>query len=142
MAARLPLIVSPVVPIALVVDRQVVLLTVESWPDRVRVRLAVAQDAATDALDAEFDLAPRSTQGRGAVAMPGAVFLGQVRFSIHDGAGTPYEVDSGSVSGSGSEWEADWLYRPGIPDGVREIQVVAHTSTGDQAVSVDVGHRP
>jgi hypothetical protein len=140
MAARLPLIVSPVVPIALVEDRQVVLLTVESWPDRVRVRLAVVQDAATDALDAEFELACRSGQAR-IVEMPGAVFFGQVRFSIHDEAGTPYELDSGSVSGSGSEWEADWLFRPGIPDGVREIQVVAHTSTGDQAVSVDLGHR-
>ena len=47
--------------------------------------------------------------------MPGAVFFGQVRFSIHDEAGTPYELDSGSVSGSGSEWEADWLFRPGDP---------------------------
>ena len=142
MDRRLPRIVSPVVPIALVDDRQVLLLTVEDWPDRVRVRLAVLQDATTDDLDAEFELAARSTPGRGAVEMPGAVFFSQVRFSIHDEAGTPYELDSGSVSGSGSEWEADWLFRPGIPDGVREIQVVAHTSTGDQPVSVDLGHRP
>jgi hypothetical protein len=139
---RLPRIVSPVVPIAVVDDRHVHLLTVEDWPDRVRVRLAVRQDATTDDLDAEFELAARSTPGRGALEMPGAVFLGQVRFSIHDEEGTQYGLDSGSVSGSGSEWEADWLFRPGVPDGVGEIQVVARTSTGDQAVAVDLGHRP
>jgi hypothetical protein len=142
MDRRLPLIVSPVIPIALVDDRQVLLLTVEDWPDRMRVRLAVLQDATTDDLDAEFELAARSTRGPGVVGLPGAVFFSQIQFSIHDEAGTPYELDSGSVSGSGSEWEADWLFRPGIPDGVREIQVVAHTSTGDQAVSVDLGDRP
>ena len=96
----------------------------------------------TDELDAEFARAAGSSHGRGTVEMPGAVFFSQVRFSIHDEAGTPYELDSGSVSGSGSEWEADWLFRPGIPDGVRELQVIAHTSTGDQAVDVDLGHRP
>ena len=142
MVARVPLIVSPVVPLALVDDRQVLLLTVESWPDRVRVRLAVEQDAATDALDSEFELAAGSTPQNGVVEMPGAAFFGRVRFSVNDEASTPYELDSGSVSGSGSEWEADWLFRPGIPDGVREIQVVAHTSTGEQSVTVDLGHRP
>ena len=142
MAARVPLIVSPVVPLALVDDRQVLLLSVESWPDRVRVRLAVEQDAATDALDAEFELAAGSSSQHGVVEMPGAVFLGRVPISVHDLAATPYRLDSGSVSGSGSEWEADWLFRPGVPDGERELQVVAHTSTGDQSVTVNLGRRP
>jgi hypothetical protein len=138
MAARVPLIVSPVVPVARVEDRQVLLLTVESWPDRVRVRLADEQDASTDALDSEFELAAGSTPPPRVVEMPGAAFFGRMRFSVHDQALTPYRLDSGSVSGSGSEWEADWLFRPGVPDGVREIRVVAHTSTGEQAVTVDL----
>jgi hypothetical protein len=142
MDERLPRIVSPVVPVAHVNDRQVVLLTVENWPDRVRLRLAVLQDEATDNLDAEFELAARLSQERGAVEMPGAVFFSQVQFSINDEAATSYRLDSTSVSGSGSEWEAEWLFRPGIPGGVREVQVIAHTSTGDQAVSVDLGNRP
>jgi hypothetical protein len=143
MDRRLPRVVSPEVPIALVDDRQVLLLTVESWPDRVRVRLAVLQDEATDNLDAEFlELAARSNQGRRAVEMPGAVFFSQVQFSIHDEAATSYKPHTTSVSGTGSEWGAEWLFRPGIPAGVREVQVIAHTATGDQAVSVDLGNRP
>jgi hypothetical protein len=143
MDQRLPRIVSPVVPIAFVDDRQVLLLSVESWLDRVRVRLAVLQDEATDKLDAEFlELMARSSQGRRAVDMPGAVFFSQLQFSIHDEAATSYKPHTTSWSGTGTDWEAEWLFRPGIPAGVREVQVIAHTSTGDQAVSVDLGNRP
>ena len=75
---RLPLIVSPVAPLAVVDDRQVVLLTVENWPDRVRLRLAVVQDRSTDDLDSEFELAAQADHGRHTVEMPGAIFLGQM----------------------------------------------------------------
>lgn len=134
---RLPRIVSPIVPLAVVDGRQVVLLTVEDWPSRVRLRLAIVQDESTDALDEQFQGLMRTHRRFERLPdTPAQEIFNQIEWVLRDKAETPYQLESGSVSGSGSEWEADWLFRPGIPGAITEIEVVARTITGDHSVLV------
>jgi hypothetical protein len=109
------------------------------WMDRVRVRLAVIQDETTDNLDAPFE---RSARGDG---RPDGDFPEMRRSVLPTDLVLPsrrgrYAVSAGLrfCCRSGREWEADWLFRPGIPERVREIEVVAHTASGEQAVSVSL----
>lgn len=48
-------------------------------------------------------------------AMPGQLVLGTVGAVISDDVGTTYRMDAGQVAGSGSEWEATWVYLPEPP---------------------------
>lgn len=114
-------------------------MTVEDWPGRVRLRLAILQDESTDALDAQFEGLIRTANDRrfeDVPERPAQTIFNQIEWVLRDKAETPYQMESGSVSGSGSEWEADWLFRPGIPAEVTEIEIVARTSTGNHSVMV------
>ncbi len=140
-AHRLPRIVSPIVPVVVVDGRQVALVTVEDWPSRVRLRLAIIQDESTDALDEQFRGLRRTAHDQrfeDLPDMPAQAIFNEIEWVLKDKAATQYQMESGSVAGSGSEWEADWLFRPGIPAEITEIEIVARTATGDHSVLVDL----
>jgi hypothetical protein len=132
-------------PIVAVDGTDVVLLTVEAWPMRIRVRLTALPDAMTDRLDADYAARMLEWQQRGVERpdedfpeMPGSAFFGRLRFSLRDAAGTPYAMEGGQSAGSGSEWETSWQFRPGLPVGLDEIEVVVQTITGEHSVRVAV----
>lgn len=54
-----------------------------------------------------------------APVMPGQIVLGPVGAVISDDVGTTYRMSAGQVAGSGSEWEATWVYLPEPPKTAR-----------------------
>ncbi len=54
-----------------------------------------------------------------APAMPGQLVLGSVGVNISDDIGTSYRMSTGQVAGSGSNWEATWVYLPEPPSGAQ-----------------------
>ncbi|WP_411732868.1 hypothetical protein [Paeniglutamicibacter sp.] len=74
-------------------------------------------------------------------AMPGQLVLGPVRANISDDIGTTYRCDVGQVAGSGTDWEATWVYLPEPPDTARFLHIeftVAGEPTG-KTCKVEIG---
>lgn len=51
--------------------------------------------------------------------MPGQLVLGPVGAVISDDVGTTYQMSTGQVAGSGTEWEATWVYISEPPQAAR-----------------------
>lgn len=47
--------------------------------------------------------------------MPGVDVLSRVSALVSDDAGTEYAVEQGQVAGTGTEWDASWLFVPAPP---------------------------
>ncbi len=149
MARLVPLVVSPAVPLLEFETFDLLLVSVEAWPDRVRIRLAVSANAevAVDALDVTLAEMVGSWDRGGdsdwlASEHPFTQFFQRIDFSLHDSAATPYWRSNASVGGSGSDWEASWLFRPGLGTEVHDLVVLARTPSGEGRVAVHLGDRP
>lgn len=61
--------------------------------------------------------------GRGnagpAPTMPAVPVLDRVRSLVTDDVGTDYKLAAGQVAGSGTDWDASWIYSPEPPDAAR-----------------------
>jgi hypothetical protein len=139
---RLPRIVVPMTVLATLDGHDVTLLTVELWPDRVRLRMCVEQDEETDRLDATHDTDFEAwgnavdRADREHPQMPGSAFFTRMRFALSDEEGTAYERRFGSTAGSGSEWLAEWVFFPAAPGTVDRLLVTAEGPWGARTSEV------
>lgn len=58
-----------------------------------------------------------------APAMPGQLVLGPVGADISDDLGTIYRWSAGQVAGSGTDWDATWVYLPEPPAAARFLRI-------------------
>ena len=127
MAASLPLVVSPLRTVFEREGVEVVLVSVEVWPDEVVVRARGLPSERAAALEREFDAALEAwhQQGRDRQAVPGQPAEGifEVQISVADDAGTAYSPTSSARGGSGTMFRADWVFVPGPPEAARSLVV-------------------
>jgi hypothetical protein len=114
----LPKIVSPLVRIAERDGVELVLTTVEAWPDEVVVRLRGAPSERTSRLDMDFhrslDTWHREHQTDPQPQPAEHVFEFDV--IVADNVGTVYIRRSSARGGSGTMFRASWTFAPGPPE--------------------------
>jgi hypothetical protein len=123
--AQLPKVVSPLVPVLERDGVELVLVSVEAWPDEVVVRMRGLPSRRTAELEAAFEEAlhewgrdPRSEPP----TQPGErVFDLDVRLA--DALDTAYSPSSSARGGTGTMFRADWTFRPGPPPEVDRLVV-------------------
>jgi hypothetical protein len=96
----------------------VLLVSVELWPQHLVVRLATSGDRAEQLGD---DL------------------LAPLEVTVEDDVGTTYTARSAAIGGTGSEWHSDWFFAAAaVPDAVARLRVRVASPYGE-AATVDVG---
>jgi hypothetical protein len=127
MPRSLPLVVSP---LRRVLERhgvEVVLVSIEVWPDDVMVRARGLPSERTAALEDEFsDALERSNrQGgdRDAAPRQPAELIYDVAVSVADDAGTAYSLTTSAQGGSGTIFRAEWSFAPGPPQAAQSLVV-------------------
>jgi hypothetical protein len=113
---RLPRVVSPLTTLLTRGGIDVLLVSVELWPEHVVVRLAASGDRAEEL---------------------GSDLLAPLRISVEDDAPTTYAPRSGSIGGSGSEWHGDWFFAAGVPEGASRLRVRVEPP-GGEVVTVEL----
>jgi hypothetical protein len=122
----LPVIVSPLRFLLRRRDIDIVLVSVEAWPDEIVVRMRGLPTALTAKLGAEFHEAlvawHREGRGRPPPDQPADeifdfdVFLG-------DDSGTQYRPVASARGGTGTMFRADWTFVPGPPEKATSLLV-------------------
>jgi hypothetical protein len=115
---RLPTVVSPLVRLGEREGVEVVLVTIEAWPDEVAVRMRGLPSSQTAELEATYFDALEAWHGEGAMgSAPVQPAEALLRFdvSISDDAGTIYAPRSAAHGGSGTMFRADYFFSPGPP---------------------------
>jgi hypothetical protein len=127
MATSLPLVVSL---LRTVLERdgvEVVLVSVEVWPDEVVVRARGLPNERTAVLERELGEALERwhRQGRDRDAAPPqpAECIFDFEVSVADDAGTVYSPTGSARGGSGTMFRAEWVFVPGPPDAARSLVV-------------------
>src|SRR2546423_4786402 len=127
MPTSLPLVVSP---LRRVVERhgvEVVLVSIEVWPDEVVVRARGLPSERTAALEDEFSDAlerwHRQSADTDAVPRQPAERIFDVAVSVADDADTAYAPTTSARGGSGAMFRADWTFVPGPPESARSLVV-------------------
>jgi hypothetical protein len=112
----LPTVASPLARIGQRDGVELVLVSVEAWPDEVVVRLRGLPNDLTERLDAGFQLALESDTraGRRPPAQP-AERIFDFEITVADDVGTEYRSRSSARGGSGRMFRADWTFAPGPP---------------------------
>ena len=113
---RFPQVVSPIATLFTRDGIDVLLVSVEVWPDRVVVRLAAAGDRAEQL---------------------GSDLLAPLELAVEDDVGTTYTARSSNAGGSGSEWHGDWFFAAAVPHSVTRLTVRVDAPYGE-AAPVDV----
>ena len=140
---RLPRVISPVATLFTRDGIDVLLVSVELWPEHLVVRLAgLPNEITRDRLrrhELEFEQWGRTASGD-PPEEPGTRLLAPLRIAVDDDAGTTYTPRSGNTGGSGSEWHGDWFFAAAVPDRVRRLTVRVDAPDGETAaVDVDLG---
>jgi hypothetical protein len=125
-----PLAVSVNEPVGTVGDDiVVVLLSAELWARRVVLHFGVIENAATDALLAEYEeLRQRSrhTSREGALLwFADFEAFEKITVELSDSEGRSYANPSRQVGGTGTEWSASWLFEPAPAAGVFTLAVTS-----------------
>jgi hypothetical protein len=106
---------------------EVVLVSVEAWPDEVVVRTRGLPSARTSALQRGFDEAlegwHRRGRDRNAVPAQPAEGIFDVEVSVTDDAGTMYSPTASARGGGGTMFRADWVFVPGPPPAAHSLVV-------------------
>jgi hypothetical protein len=113
---RLPRVVSPIATLFTRDGIDVLLVSVELWPEHLVLRLAASGDRAEEL---------------------GSDLLAAVRVTVEDDAGTTHTPRTSQTGGTGSEWHGDWFFAAAVPDTVRRLTVRAGAPYGEVA-TVDV----
>jgi hypothetical protein len=141
MATSLPLVVSPLRTVLEREGVEVVLVSVEAWPDEVVVRARGLPSGRTAALEREFGEALEGwhRQGRNREAVPAqpADRIFDVEVSVADDAGTVYSPTASARGGSGTMFRADWVFVPGPPAAARSLVVCIDGS--DTRIGLNAG---
>lgn len=128
---------APGVAIADVTDIEMYLLTVESWNDRVMVRLDGAfTDSARRriavcqaAMDGWPERHPDRQQERPSDSVGEEIFR-SLTLRVSDDVGTQFRWRSGSSGGSDAELLCEWLFQPAAPDTASTLTVTVSTANG------------
>jgi hypothetical protein len=109
---RLPRVISPITTLFTHDGIDVVLVSVELWPEHLVVRLA--------------------TSGHRAEQF-GSDLLTPLRVMVDDDARSTYAPRSSNIGGTGSEWHGDWFFAGGVPESVRCLTVRVSPPDGEAA---------
>jgi len=127
MAASVPLVVSP---LRTVLERdgvEVVLVSVEVWPDEVVVRARGLPSERTADLEREFSEALEGWREQGGdgdtVPRQPAERIFDLDVSVADDAGTAYSLSTSARGGSGTMFRAEWAFVPGPSEAARSLVV-------------------
>ena len=113
---RFPRVVSPIATLFTRFGIDVVLVSIEVWPEHLVVRFAASGDRAEKL---------------------GSDLLSPLEVAVEDDAGNTYSPRSSNTGGSGSEWHGDWFFAAAVPDSVRRLTVRVEAPYG-KAAAVDV----
>jgi hypothetical protein len=124
--ADLPKVVSPLASIGERDGVELVLVSVEAWPEEVVVRLRGRPSLLTRRMEDDFGEALERWQREGRQGRPPdqpaeRIFDFDVR--VNDELGTVYTLRSSARGGSGTMFQADWTFVPGPPDSARRLTV-------------------
>jgi hypothetical protein len=138
-AVRSPAVV--VSPLRVVLTRDgidLVLVSVEVWPDEIVLRMRGLPSNLTARLENGFHnaLAAWSDKGRaGSPPQQPAERIFDFDVRVSDDVGTAYVPRSASRGGSGTMFRAEWTFTPGPPDAVESLTVQIAAA---EAVRVDL----
>jgi hypothetical protein len=124
--AALPKVVSPLVRVAEREGIEVVLVSVEAWPDEVVVRLRGLPTDLTARLDASFHEDLERWHAEGAYGPPPPQPADEVfdlDVSVGDDAETRYAFYSSAIGGTERMFRAEWTFRPGPPESANKLRV-------------------
>ena len=127
MPAALPLVVSP---LRTVLERDgvdVVLVSVEVWPDEVVVRARGVPSRRTAGLEREVSEALQEwheqREDRDLLPRQPAERIFDLHVSVADDAGTVYSPSTSARGGSGTMFRAEWAFQPGPSEAARSLVV-------------------
>ena len=116
------------------------LLTVETWGNRVVVRMVGAvNDAIRAELAAHEPRMPhwnercRAGSDEWPPKVPGELIFQELKVRIADDLGTAYEWSSGSSGGSGTEMLCEWRFSPGMAPGAATLTVTVTSADGSKS---------
>ena len=113
---RLPRVISPIATLFTRDGIDVLLVSVELWPEHLVVRLAASGPNAKEL---------------------GSDLLAPLEVTIEDDVGTAFTARSSSIGGTGSEWHGDWFFAAAASDPVGRLTVRVDSPHGETAM-VDV----
>jgi hypothetical protein len=122
---QLPKVVSPLVPVLARDGVELVLVSVEVWPDEIVVRMRGLPSGRTAVLESAFEEALEEW-GRDPERKPPAQPAERVfdlDVGVADALGTAYSPVSSARGGTGTMFRADWTFRPGPPPEVDRLVV-------------------
>jgi hypothetical protein len=115
----LPVIANPLVRVSERAGVEVVLVTVEAWPEDVVVRFRALPSELAASLEAGYwtELEAWHSRGRREAGSAPTQPAERIDFavSLADDTGTTYAPVSSAVGGSGRMLSADWVFSPGPP---------------------------
>ena len=127
MPATLPVVVSPLRTVLKRDEVDVVLLSVEVWPDEVVVRARGVPSRRTAGLEREFSEGLQEWHERSAdrdlVPRQPAERIFDLDVSVADDAGTVYSPSGSARGGSGTMFRAEWAFQPGPSEAARSLVV-------------------
>jgi hypothetical protein len=138
--SRLPRVISPVTTLFTRDGVDVLLVSVELWPQHVVVRLAGLPNEITRDRQRRYELDVEDwgrTASGDPPEQPGTRLLAPLRVTVEDDAHTGYTPRSSATGGSGSEWHGDWFFAAAVPETVRRLTVRVDAPHGE-AAAVDV----
>jgi hypothetical protein len=124
------ILLSPLVSVGEREGVELILASVEAWPDEIVIRMCGRPSPLTQRLEDDFHTAleawHREAREGEAPEDPGARILGLDLF-VTDDVGTSYKLFSAARGGTGTMFRADWIFAPGPPETARRLNVrVAH----------------
>jgi hypothetical protein len=116
------------------------LLTVETWGNRVVVRMVGAVNEAIRAELAAYEARLQDwTKRRQAdpdewpPTMPGELIFQELEVRLTDDLGTAFELSSGRSGGSGTEMLCEWSFEPGMQPAPSTLTVTVTSADGSES---------
>lgn len=140
----IPRVATLIQPVVVVEDDSVslALLSLESWTNRLVVRLCCPETDATREMDERYRRAvdawqaKRDETGEGLPENPASRIFCDVSVAVADPAKTTYVWSDGSGPGwggsTGIDWTVEHYFQPGVPAQVDELRIEIRTRSGSQ----------
>jgi hypothetical protein len=116
------------------------LLTVETWGDRVVVRMVGALNEAIRADLAGHEARMQDWRERRQAGsdewppkLPGELIFQELKVRLADDVGTTFKWSSGSSGGSGTEMLCEWSFEPGMPSAASTLTVTVTSADGSES---------
>ena len=122
----LPKVISPLVSLGEWGVVELMLVSVEAWPDEVVVRMRGLPNDVTTQLDADFGKALEAWHragGEGTPPQQPAEWVFPLDVELTDDVGTAYAPRSSARGGSGTMFRADYVFTPGPPEAAASLKV-------------------